>query len=214
MPEDPPPLPASEGEPQFLDPQTILFSIPTISNDLAPMEPVLQRPEASCHFINEDDWSQVEFFPKSQLAEVQRMLRDYKQFEAAHRLEHGWKKAYIRDIARHAVIANPKALDRLVMKIGAQAGPAAIIFSGNSIVGRVANGFTIPLGGNVVLYGYETSAGIEVLGASVGSDPDDRKLTEVFAKLNRDEGLILVDWVQQLVLVSVGHDGQIGVFRP
>jgi hypothetical protein len=57
--------------------------VPTISNDLAPLERLENEPHPTDFVFHEDEWSQVEVCPKSRLVEVQRMLKEYKAFEAA-----------------------------------------------------------------------------------------------------------------------------------
>src|SRR5215469_9023072 len=95
------------GPKMTIDPNRILFTVPTISNDLAALEPV---GEADGDAFHEDDWSQIEFFPKQQLATVQRMLEAYKPFEAANRVEHGWRNVYVRKIDRTPVIPGSDAV--------------------------------------------------------------------------------------------------------
>ena len=53
-----------------------------------------------------------------------------------------------------------------------------------------------------------------VLGASVGPDPDDTRLTDTFVTLNRTYGLVLVDWQQQFMLLSQESDGNLRVWQP
>jgi hypothetical protein len=89
-----------------------------------------------------------------------------------------------------------------------------VLFSASSISGQITDGFSIPLGGAITLYGYSSQAGIPVLGALVGENPDHQVLVKAFAKLSADEGLVLVDWRQQLILVSVTADGQLDAWRP
>jgi hypothetical protein len=197
-----------------MDPKAILFSVPTISNDLAPLEPVENELHQSDFAFHEDDWSQVEFFPKSQLATVQRKLTDFKSFEAANRAKYGWRNIYLREIDRAAVIVGSRALSRLEATLGSKSGPAPLLFSSTSITGRVKYGFSLALGGGVTLYGYATSVGIPVLGALVDDNPDHHRLIEAFVKLNAAEGLVLVDWRQQTTLVSVRSDGKIEAWRP
>jgi hypothetical protein len=50
--------------------------------------------------------------------------------------------------------------------------------------------------------------------ALIGDNADRIKFTEAFIKLNAAEGLILVDWRQQLALESVSSDGLIQFWRP
>jgi len=202
---------ASDQKAQTMDPNSILFSVPTMSNDLAPVDPVLEKPRQSDLAFHEDEWSQVEFFANGQLAMVQRTLKEYKPFEAANHAEYRWRNTYVGKIDRAMVIFGGGAVARLEAIFGSKAGPAPVLFSTTSTTGRVKDGFSLPLGGNVTLYGYATPAGIPVLGALIGDNPDHHKLVEGFVKLNTTEGLVLVDWRQQMVLESVGSNGKIGV---
>jgi hypothetical protein len=199
---------------QTIDPKTILFTTPTLSNDIAGLEPVDKQPSDGDFIFHEDEWSQVEFFPKAQLPEVQRVLTEYKPFEQKHRVQHGWRGVYVRKVQRVPVISGSEAVRHIERSLGAKAGPAPILFSASTVSGRVKNGFSVPLGGNVTLYGYTEGQGVPVLGAIVGRSADDAKLTQAFVKLNASNGLILVDWRAQLVLLSVDPSGQIQVWRP
>ena len=62
-----------------IDVKLILFSTPTLSEDIAPLEPV-DHPAGDAEFrFHEDEWSQIEFFPKARLEEVQRLLKEYSR---------------------------------------------------------------------------------------------------------------------------------------
>jgi hypothetical protein len=78
----------------------------------------------------------------------------------------------------------------------------------------VKDGFSLPLGGSITLYGYTSPAGIPVLGALAGDNPDHDRLVEAFIKLNATEGLLLVDWRQQMALEAIAANGNIEVWRP
>ena len=205
---------SADQKPQSMDPRRILFSVPTISNDLAPLDKVKTTPSATDFTFHEDDWTQVEFLPRSQLHVVERMLQQYKTFEAANRAQYGWRETYLRRFERIDVIHGTEALKQLQTILGVKAGPAPVLFSSNAVTGRVTNGFSLPFGRSVTLYGYTNVGSILVLGALVGPNPGDTKLVEAFQKLNAKEGLILVDWRQQLVLVSIASDGKIDAWRP
>src|ERR1700733_2495876 len=135
---------------QTIDPKKILFSVPTLSNDIAPLERVDSPPNKTDLIFHEDDWSQVEFLPKSLVPEIQRMLKEYKSFEQAQRVRSGWRNVYVRKITRGPIATGPQPIHRLEKILGAKAGPAPILFSTSTTGGRVKDGFTIPLGGNVV----------------------------------------------------------------
>jgi len=199
---------------QSLDPKSILFSMPTLSNDLAPVEHFEGEPRDSDVAFHEDEWSQIEFFPQSQLAAVQRTMNEYKSFEAANRAEYGWRNIYVRKLERTAVVGGPRAVHSIEAAFHAKAGPAPVLFSSSSIIGQVTDGFSIPLGGSIFLYGYATDAGIPILGALVGENPDHQILVKAFVTLNAQEGLVLADWRQQLMLISAAPSGDLDMWRP
>ena len=198
----------------MVDPRTILFTVPTLSDDIAPLEPITAKPGKADFAFHEDEWSQIEFFPKGQLVEVQRLLREFKPFERAHRVQNGWRDVFVRKVQRLPVISGADALAQLEGLLGSKASAAPILFTASSISGRVKNGFSLPLGGNIMLYGHVDVSGITPLGAHVGTNPDDRRLTEAFIKLNKGNGLILVDWRSQLLLHGVDTTRHIEVWRP
>ena len=185
-----------------------------MSDDIAPLEPV-DHPAGDAEFrFHEDEWSQIEFFPKARLGEVQRLLKEYKPFEQAHRVQAGWREVYVRKVERVPVISGAQPVQRLEKLLVIEAGPAPLLYSSRMVSGRVKDGFSLPLGGGVTLYGYVAGQGIPVLGAIVSGSPDEFKLTQAFKTLNSGHGLVLVDWRSQLVLVSVGSSGQIEHWRP
>lgn len=199
---------------QTIDPKSILFSTPTLSNDIAPLTPFNRKPSTTDFIFHEDEWRQVEFFPKARLPEIQRLLKEFKPFEQAHRVKHGWRDVYVRRIVDTPVLASAQPVQQLEKLLGAKAGAAPLLFSSNTVSGSVTNGFSLALGGNVTLYGYTDEKGIPVLGAHVGNNPDDSKLTTAFMKLNAKQNLILVDWRAQLVLVAITPSGQIDIWQP
>lgn len=205
---------AQENTPHQIDPKTILFSTPTISNDLAPIETLSDTPSGEIFSFHEDDWSQLEFFPKSQLPIIQRLLSEYKSFEEQNREQYGWRSIYLRKIERVPVVSGIHAASDLAGTLGASLATAPVLYSTGAITGRVASGFSVPLGGNVTLYGYSTNSGIPVLGALVGENPDDHKLTQAFSVLHEKYGLFLVDWRQQLLISGQESDGYLTVWRP
>lgn len=199
---------------QYIDPKTILFSTPTLSDDLAPLEPLCEKPSDKDFGFHEDEWCQIEFFPKSQLATIQQTLKEYKQFEQAHRVQQGWSRAYLRKIQRIPVLSASHPLEKVERLFGIKAGPAPILFTFSEISGRVKNGFTIPLGGNIIIYGYVDNDYIPVLGANVGKNPNDSRLIDAFMKLNASDGLLLVDWCAQLLITEASSASEVDVWRP
>jgi hypothetical protein len=197
-----------------MDPKAILFSIPTLSGDIPPLEPASDVPKDGDLIIHEDDWTQVEFFAKARLAELKRVMTEYKRFEQANRAQNGWRKPYVRKIERSPIIDGTLVVKQLETTLAAKVGSAPRLSSAGTVYNRLKDSFTVPLGGNVVLYGRSVGQSVLVLAASVGRNPDDFKLTQAFMKLNASHGLILIDWRSQLVLVSVTSKGEIETWSP
>ena len=200
--------------PQTLDPKSIIFSVPTLSNDIAPTELVKYSPTAADLVFHEDEWSQIEFLPESQLPEVQRLLTEYKPFEQQHRLEYGWREVYVRKINRISVTQNTTPLKQLETTLGVTSQPAPFLSSSGSVLGQVQNGFSFLVGSGITLYGYVSGQSIPVLGVIVENNSDNMALINTFVTLNAESGLILVDWISQQVLVSVTASGQVDVWQP
>ena len=125
-----------------------------------------------------------------------------------------WRNAYVRTVAREALVSGDEPVEQIARTTGGEVGPAPVLFSSSSWSGRVTNGFTVRIGRNVNLYGYTADGGVPILAASVGPDPDDQALVTAFTKLNAALGLVLVDWKSQFILVNTSADGQIHVWRP
>ncbi|HEX8956824.1 MAG TPA: hypothetical protein VF798_11145 [Burkholderiaceae bacterium] len=195
-------------------PQTIQYSLPTISNDLPPLEAPMEEPSGADMFIEEDMWSQIEFFAGDRLDGIRHMLAEYSGFERANRTDAGWRQIYVRRIARAPVIAGASAVAELERVLGLPAGRAPLIYSSQKVSGKVRNGFSLKLEGNVSLYGHADEHGIATLGATLGYMADSTKLTDAFTKLHAAFGIMLVDWCAQVALVAVNSSGQIDVLRP
>jgi hypothetical protein len=204
----------AQEEVAYIDPKNILFSVPTLSNDIPELQKIsVDEVNKSCVF-HEDDWAQVEFFPKVYLPEIQKILIVYKEHELKNRTNSGWKNVYIRKVTRELMFKGNDALKEFSDLVQSKPGPAPTIISGGGVPTTYKNGFSLPIGGNIVIYGTVDGNGISTIGASVGENPDDTKLTKAFAVLNAGRGLILVDWKSQLVLQSVAATGDIEVWRP
>ncbi len=210
---------ASNGAPpaavRKMNPNKILFSVPTLADDLASCDPIDRPPTRSDVVLSEDDWSQLEFIPLTSRPTIEHNLTELKTFAQANRKAEGWRKVYVRKIPRAPVISSPDPLRHVAQIVGVEAGDPPFITSGGAIVGRASRGFTFDLGGNVHLYGYrDLNGAIPVLAASVGPKADNMKLASAFMKLHRNDAVMLVDWRAQLLLVGVTADGNIETWRP
>lgn len=204
----------AQGNTQTMDPRSILFSTPTISNDVPPLEET-DLPAADDLVLHEDDWRAVEFFQRSRTQDLQDKLRELKAFEAANREGPGWRHVYVRSFPSSPVIAGNAAVDGLGRALSATPGGAPILYqSPNILVGRVSRGFSLPLGADVWLYGFTDGSGIPVLGASLRPGSDHDRLNNAFRTLHQSNDLVLVDWHMQMILMSVTPDNQLLIWQP
>lgn len=199
---------------QMVDPKTVRFSMPTISADIPDVITLKVPPKKTDLVFHEDEWSQVEFYPMSQLPEIKRALAEYKPFEQAHRVKYGWTEVYARRIRRVPVVGGSDALSRVAGLLSASTQSGPVLAAASSITGRVKDGFTIQLGSGVSLYGVFNASGIPVLAADMQRGGDDLKLTQAFVKLSKAEHLVLVDWRSQLILVGASPNGDVQSWRP
>jgi hypothetical protein len=199
---------------QSIDPKSLRFSMPTVAaDDLQFVVPTKATFEGAPQF-HEDEWCQLEFFPKSRLQEIQKLLSEYKAFEEKHRTQYGWNEIYARKITRSTLFEanpDPKTLARI---LDATSLPAPILTTSSRPLGQVKNGFTLALPGSVFLYGIRDAAGITTLGALAGNGGDNAQMVKTFVSLSNNYQLILVDWRAQQILVSANSAGQVNAWHP
>ena len=207
--------PEATAEPAstLADPSAMLFSLPTLAHDAPPIEPLTDAPPCHGLVLHEDDWRQLEFLPHGQLADVQRLLTEFKPFEAAQRETSGWQQTYLRVLAASTVIAGPSAEAELAEALGATLQPAPLICTSQTVLGCVTAGFGVALGEQVTLYGHTDADGISVLGVSLGEQADHQRLVQAFHTLNIRYGLVLVDWCQQRVVTGQSEEGGLDLWQ-
>lgn len=205
----------AEPQVQRIDPSTILFTTPTISDDAPPVEPLVGRVNPDDIVFHEDEWRQIEFFPRDRLEEVQAVISELKAFEAANRTASGWRNVYVRRLAEAPVLSVGSGMASLERSLGVEPTAGPVVYAGaNSLLGRVSSGFSMPLGGGVVLYGRQTPDGVAILGAIIETGSDNQALVQAFGRLNQADGLVLVDWRAQMVITSMASTGDLEVWRP
>src|SRR5438128_5406090 len=172
----------TDAEPpvQTIDPRSIKSSMPTVAaDDIQFVAPTKESIEGVPQF-HEDEWCQLEFFPKRRLAEIQRLLTEYKAFERKHRVQYGWDEIYARRIPRSAIVPGGDAQNVIAKTIRAAVRPAPVLTITSSPLGQVKDGFTLELPGSVFLYGLQIPQGVSVLGAMVAHGGDNSQLVKAF----------------------------------
>jgi hypothetical protein len=199
-------------EQRTVDLASIRYSIPTVAADALTFVMPTQASFEGAPQFHEDEWCQIELLPASGLKQLQATLAEYKIFEQAHRLQHGWSQIFARKLPRAVLIEGADAVSTLASSFGTMPINAPILTTASRPLGQVEGGFAIEPSSDVLLYGLANERGISALGAMVHGD--DMQLAQAFSRLHSSFGLMLVDWRQQLALCSVGADGNFAIWRP
>ena len=199
---------------QNIDPSTILYSAPTIPNQLPPLEQFSDKKDTAIFPIHEDNWSSIEFLNRNQLEKLKEVMTEYHKFEAQNRRDIGWKNVYLRHTEHSSLLEDRRPKHKLLHLLSANEGNRPIIYSSNKVVGLIENGFTVLLGRDVFLYGYTKGSSIIELGVHLGKDPENQSLVSAFSILNKELGLLLVDWHSQFILTGINASGQVEMWSP
>ncbi len=176
-----------------LSPEDILFSLPTISDELPRCEP-----GTAGLSLHEDDWRQTEFYAeacgeaaRACLERIERVYREKRHpsgtFEELH-------------IRRE--VPDPLTGVAVTKEALRAAFPGAVDLDGVAVrgSGRVIDGFALGLGSGICLYGFWREGRAAVLAfqkvevdAEVGSD------AAAIAGLMSAHGLRLVSWCRRVI---------------
>lgn len=175
-----------------VDPRTILFSVPTLEDSAAPIDPAGDH--AGAIAIHEDDWRQIELLSAAQREAVDAELSDIRAVKSAHHKGHGYEKLHVRRRVPAPLDGVTLPLKEVVEAMGAQ--PRALSIRG---VGVVRDGFALPLGDALV---YGTAPGGAVAQLCIHGVPDD--VVGLLHAIARKHHLVLVEWCAARVLRA--HD--------
>lgn len=174
---------------ELVDPNTILFSLPTIC-DVGP--PLVSSVLSGDEFmLTEDDWRQFELVSGDLENVVDSEIEKIRLIHEHESVEVGWRKLHVRSHPEHPVNCDLslEALENALDLGGTQVG---IGIRGTSSV--VAEGFALR-GGGMTVYGVAPSGTVKVIGfdpfASTAPNP---VVLERLKQLCAAWNLVLVDW--------------------
>jgi len=181
-----------------VNPQEILFTLPTISNDLPACEP-----GAGGLVLHEDDWRQIELYAEGCDEAVRGCLERIERVCQEKRHPSG----AFEEIHLRRDVPDPLVGTAVTKEALRAAFPGAVELDGVSVdrCGRVIGGFAWRLGAGICVYGVFREGRAEVLalaqdepGAALGSD------TAALAGLMSAHGLRLVSWCRRAVAADEG----------
>lgn len=174
----------------MMDPKAILFSLPTISNELPACEPVDAAPGL---VLLEDDWRQIELITEGCSAKAEECLAHVKRIYRDHRQPSGaFDALHVRREVPEPLHGAEIALRALVAQLARGADMGGVLVHGQ---GRVRDGFALQLPGGVSVYGLAPEGRVQVLGLVLPDDADAAGAeATALTGLMKEHHLILVDW--------------------
>ncbi len=175
---------------QTVDPDSILFTIPTLENAL----PQFKDKTDICAFFHEDEWRQIEFISKDQKSSIDKEIENIKDIfdNHTHKSETytAFKKVAVRDL-----IPQPLTIDFSKLKSYLTDKPIKMQGLGlENNAGQVKDGFYFSVNG-VNYYGVLDNNNVRVFCIySADSDENLKSATDNLSKLLSKENLYLVDW--------------------
>ena len=173
----------------MMDPKNILFSTPTLC-DCTP-ERIKKYPAGGYCTVHEDDWRQIEFVAKSNLAHIENELKTLSAFKEKHRSGPGWTSVYIRKEYPAPLIRASLRSSNLPLF----SKKTLVMGSAPPWVGAVAGGFALSDDGTWFLYGQCANDGLVFqLAVSPARTAISDGFALVLSQLPAAAGLLLVDW--------------------
>lgn len=189
----------------MVDPREILYTLPTISNELPAITPGSTKLGKQVLELHEDDWRQIELVALVLQESIDGELQAIRAIYERHRTGIGFDALHVREQVPSPLAGVRITPDDLKTALGTGAAWLdGIAFRG--IAGIVADGFALRLPGAPAFYGLSPGGQVAVLGLagdhrSGASDAMVDSLSD-FAVAN---DLCLVDWCRcRQVLPAAG----------
>ncbi len=182
-------------------PEDILFSLPTISDDIGSVHGNT-LPNDAVYAIHEDDWRQIEFVATRFGSEIDQEFADFRQIWTSEKSGPGFKKVHVRKRIPNPTTASSLHLDDLKGIIPPLKRFDAVGFQRTP--GIIPQSFAWSVGRQVVMWGIADADGnVFRLCLSGVPEPDQvTKISAALAMLTDRYRLHLVDWCRTTKICS------------
>jgi hypothetical protein len=177
------------GDFASIDPNKILFSLPTICDPAPAVDPI--APPAGAKVLHEDDWRQIEFVAAANQEHINHELKTLIAFKNEHNRGQGWAQVYNRK-------EHPVPLATLEVPVSAlpkTSMNALAIGGGPPWGGTVRGGFALDGGREWFIYGQHNDDGkIVNLAIQPGQANPGTEFVAAIINVSKNHDLLLVDW--------------------
>jgi hypothetical protein len=141
-----------------IDPQTLLFSLPSICNAIPGLSERLvgQRD----YKLAEDDWRQFEFIDQQFAAVADEEIRSILRIHDEAKADVGWREIHVRQNPDPPITSTVELSD-IVRMLGANEPLASVSYFGSKTT--IIDGFSIVLSAGPTLYGLAPRGRVQVL---------------------------------------------------
>lgn len=175
---------------EHVDPQELLFSLPSLENATPPM---VDGDSSAAFAIHEDDWRQIELLSARFTPEVALELAAIRDVHA-ERVGPGWKRVHVRERIPQPFAGTEFRLAEVSAALG---DPRRRTVTLGNTAGIVADGFALA-SGDETIYGLLDGDRVAVLAMTTV------EAAAPLAALARAFDLVLVDWCRCVVARSDG----------
>lgn len=187
----------SDAPVQMIDPNELLFSLPTLC-DAIPATSSAPVP-AEAHVIREDDWRQMEFVAAADRDAIAAELARLHEFKLKHRKGIGWDEVYVRKGRNDALAPLGISWPRVKEILPGTERPLAIDTLGKPAL--IPGGFALEAAHGIVLYGQQSGGKLVSLSLEVVAEkPDFDAARPLLQSLCTRLGLDLVNWYGEEIL--------------
>lgn len=174
-----------------MDPNDILYSLPTISNDFAEVENA--KTLENVVVLAEDDWRQFEFLSIQYENEIENDLKGVLDIHKNHKEGIGFKEIYVRKVITKPLLAVSLSLEEVKNHFKVKHEYSGVAF--NNAAATIVNGFAFLTRSNWLLWGQvNTNNEIKFINISRTSDSDIGAFSLKIDPFLVENKLYAVDW--------------------
>ncbi len=181
----------SKVEIKNIDPNELLYSLPTISNDIAGVEDA--RSLENITVLREDDWRQFEFVGKEHEDSIEDEFTSISEIYKNHRDGMGFKELHVRKM-----ITAPLGKSNLTLEILKSSFTIDKVYSGvafNNAAATIVGGFSLYTKSGWLLWGQVDNSGtILALNLSQTKESDINNISKEIDSFTEKHSLYLVYW--------------------
>lgn len=174
-----------------IDPNELLYSLPTISNDIAGVENTESLENVAV--FREDDWRQFEFVMSSYEPTIDEELGHIKNIYESHREGVGFKKLHLRE-----KIVTPLEDSSLTLSLIEESFDIVKKYNGvafNNAAATIVGGFALQTKSGWLLWGQASESGnVLALNVSQTRESNIAGISDKIDKFTEKHSLYLIDW--------------------